>query len=204
MSSNLLLCSDVGFENESRIKLGASSVPGHAANSVLYSGLMGGDSCHLKQNRKQRPDGRYNSIGDGLETSISNEAKGKIERVLGEVRNFSDVEKFVLYLKLPTGDTSSEDLRRTPTPYCKQANRVEQSLAYTWIKSHLEEDIEICLPKQEVYDEYRQYCENHSLVPLCNADFGKLMKTVFPNVKPRRLGQRGQSRYPLPILIYHT
>lgn len=51
---------------------------------------------------------------------------------------------------------------------------------------------------------YRQYCENHSLVPLCNADFGKLMKTVFPNVKPRRLGQRGQSRYPLPILIYHT
>lgn len=30
----------------------------------------------------------------------------------GEVRNFSDVEKFVLYLKLPTGDTSSEDLRR--------------------------------------------------------------------------------------------
>lgn len=70
MSSNLLLCSDVGFENESRIKLGASSVPGHAANSVLYSGLMGGDSCHLKQNRKQRPDGRYNSIGDGLETSI--------------------------------------------------------------------------------------------------------------------------------------
>lgn len=70
MSSNLLLCSDVGFENESRIKLGASSVPGHAAKSVLYSGLMGGDSCHLKQNRKQRPDGRYNSIGDGLETSI--------------------------------------------------------------------------------------------------------------------------------------
>lgn len=45
---------------------------------------------------------------------------------------------------------------------------------------------------------YRQYCENHSLVPLCNADFGKLMKTVFPNVKPRRLGQRGQSRYPWP------
>ncbi|XP_062615147.1 uncharacterized protein LOC134276880, partial [Saccostrea cucullata] len=83
----------------------------------------------------------------------------------------------------------------TPTPYSKQANRVEQSLAYTWIKSHLEEDIEICLPKQEVYDEYKLYCENHSLVPLCNADFGKLMKTVFPNVKPRRLGQRGQSRY---------
>ena len=44
---------------------------------------------------------------------------------------------------------------RTPTPYSKQANRVEQSLAYTWIKSHLEEDIEICLPKQEVYDEYK-------------------------------------------------
>ncbi|KAF5394293.1 hypothetical protein PHET_11888 [Paragonimus heterotremus] len=30
---------------------------------------------------------------------------------------------------------------------------------------------------------------------LNTADFGKVMKRAFPNVKPRRLGQRGQSRY---------
>jgi hypothetical protein len=43
----------------------------------------------------------------------------------------------------------------------------------------------------------RLYCDTHNLKPLSTADFGKLMKSVFPNVKPRRLGQRGQSRYPL-------
>ena len=32
--------------------------------------------------------------------------------------------------------------------------------------------------------------------PLNTADFGKVMKRAFPNVKPRRLGQRGQSKYP--------
>ena len=41
----------------------------------------------------------------------------------------------------------------------------------------------------------RSYCELHNLKPLNTADFGKVMKRAFPGVKPRRLGQRGQSRY---------
>ena len=31
--------------------------------------------------------------------------------------------------------------------------------------------------------------------PLSTADFGKVMKQVFPCVRPRRLGTRGNSRY---------
>lgn len=31
--------------------------------------------------------------------------------------------------------------------------------------------------------------------PLSTADFGKVMKQVYPRVKPRRLGTRGNSRY---------
>lgn len=31
--------------------------------------------------------------------------------------------------------------------------------------------------------------------PLSTADFGKVMKQVYPGVKPRRLGTRGNSRY---------
>lgn len=48
MFSNLFFCSDVGFENESRIKLGVFSVLGYVVNFVLYFGLMGGDLCYLK------------------------------------------------------------------------------------------------------------------------------------------------------------
>lgn len=71
----------------------------------------------------------------------------------------------------------------------------EITQTYTWILSHLEEDSNVSLPKQEVYDEYRAFCEVHRFEPLCVADFGKAMKHTFPRVKPRRLGQRGNSRY---------
>lgn len=66
---------------------------------------------------------------------------------------------------------------------------------YTWIQSHLEEDPNVSLPKHEVYDEYKCFCQSNSFEPLCVADFGKAMKHIFPRVKPRRLGQRGNSRY---------
>ncbi len=66
---------------------------------------------------------------------------------------------------------------------------------YTWIQSHLEEDATVSLPKQEVYEEYKSFCDANKFEPLCVADFGKAMKHVFPKVKPRRLGQRGNSKY---------
>lgn len=36
---------------------------------------------------------------------------------------------------------------------------------------------------------------NASMKPLSTADFGKVMKQVYPGVRPRRLGTRGNSRY---------
>lgn len=43
----------------------------------------------------------------------------------------------------------------------------------------------------------RSYCDNLGYNPLSAADFGKIMKNVFPNMKARRLGMRGKSKYPL-------
>lgn len=71
----------------------------------------------------------------------------------------------------------------------------ETTQTYTWILSHLEVDPNVSLPKQEVYDEYRHFCQINRFEPLCVADFGKAMKHAFPCIKPRRLGQRGNSRY---------
>lgn len=71
----------------------------------------------------------------------------------------------------------------------------ETTQTYTWILSHLEVDPNVSLPKQEVYDEYRAFCQANRFEPLCVADFGKAMKHAFPCIKPRRLGQRGNSRY---------
>ncbi|KAL4216656.1 hypothetical protein ACF0H5_024379 [Mactra antiquata] len=114
---------------------------------------------------------------------------------MNEVHHLTDGEKLLLYFKLPSGKVREDQNRLTPTSNLPTSNRKEQIEASTWIKSHLEEHGEVCLPKSDVYDEYRQYCEQHELRPLCNADFGKMMKQVFPDINTRRLGQRGQSRY---------
>ena len=42
---------------------------------------------------------------------------------------------------------------------------------------------------------HREYCNHNQLKQLSTADFGKVMKQVFPQVRPRRLGTRGNSRY---------
>lgn len=42
---------------------------------------------------------------------------------------------------------------------------------------------------------YSMYCMRNSMKPLSTADFGKVMKQVYPRVRPRRLGTRGNSRY---------
>ena len=41
----------------------------------------------------------------------------------------------------------------------------------------------------------REYCNVNNLKALSTADFGKVMKQVYPQVRPRRLGTRGNSRY---------
>lgn len=43
---------------------------------------------------------------------------------------------------------------------------------------------------------FRSFCDNLNYHPLSAADFGKMMKNVFPNMKARRLGMRGKSKYP--------
>ncbi|XP_017592346.1 PREDICTED: DNA-binding protein RFX7 [Corvus brachyrhynchos] len=75
------------------------------------------------------------------------------------------------------------------------SSRAQQMHAFSWIRNTLEEHPETSLPKQEVYDEYKSYCDNLGYHPLSAADFGKIMKNVFPNMKARRLGTRGKSKY---------
>lgn len=42
---------------------------------------------------------------------------------------------------------------------------------------------------------FRAYCTREDVKPLSTADFGKVMKQIFPSIRPRRLGTRGNSRY---------
>uniref|UniRef100_A0A8C5CPU5 RFX-type winged-helix domain-containing protein n=1 Tax=Gadus morhua TaxID=8049 RepID=A0A8C5CPU5_GADMO len=104
-----------------------------------------------------------------------------------DVQRFSDNDKLYLYLQLPSGpgpgDKSAGDSSSFST--------ADQLHTCCWIRSHLEEHSDTCLPKQDVYETYRRYCENLHQRALSAANFGKIIRDIFPNIKARRLGGRG-------------
>ncbi|CAM4694842.1 unnamed protein product [Lepidochelys olivacea] len=127
-----------------------------------------------------------------LKSTISKSVQNKVDSILQDVQKFSDNDKLYLYLQLPSGPSSGEksslDLSSLST--------AEHMHACNWIRNHLEEHTDTCLPKQDVYDTYKRYCDNLCCHPLSAANFGKIIREIFPNIKARRLGGRGQSKYP--------
>jgi phage/plasmid-associated DNA primase len=51
------------------------------------------------------------------------------------------------------------------------------------------------VPRRNMYEHYKAYCTANELQPVNSATFGKLLRVVFPDLKTRRLGVRGQSKY---------
>uniref|UniRef100_A0A3P8WVI3 Regulatory factor X, 5 n=1 Tax=Cynoglossus semilaevis TaxID=244447 RepID=A0A3P8WVI3_CYNSE len=110
---------------------------------------------------------------------VTSSGEGSVEQ---DVQRFSYTDKLYLYLQLPSGPSSGD----------KRSVREQGSTGYqlhpcTWIRSHLEEHSDTCLPKQDVYETYK-YCENLQHRPLSAANFGKIIRDIFPNIKARRLG----------------
>ncbi|XP_062385243.1 DNA-binding protein RFX5 isoform X2 [Sardina pilchardus] len=124
-----------------------------------------------------------------LKNNISKTVQGKVDTILQDVQRFSDNDKLYLYLQLPSGPSAGEKSDAS------SLNMADQLLTCNWIRSHLEEHADTCLPKQDVYETYKRYCDNLQQRPLSAANFGKIIRDIFPNIKARRLGGRGQSKY---------
>ncbi|XP_070618303.1 LOW QUALITY PROTEIN: DNA-binding protein RFX7 [Erythrolamprus reginae] len=154
---------------------GASGAPAPAL-PALVPGLQGAEAGALQHK---------------IRGSICKAVQSKVDCILQEVEKFTDLQKLYLYLQLPSGPSNGEKSDQLSI----SSSRAQQVHALSWIRSTLEEHPETSLPKQEVYDEYKSYCDNLGYHPLSAADFGKIMKNVFPNMKARRLGTRGKSKY---------
>ncbi|XP_076020502.1 uncharacterized protein rfx5 isoform X2 [Genypterus blacodes] len=156
--------------------------------------------------RHQRADGSH--MGDGdleaaegdtepsmllqkLKSNISKTVQTKVDQILQDVQRFSDNDKLYLYLQLPSGPSSGDKSGGDSSSF----NTADQLHTCNWIRSHLEEHSDTCLPKQDVYETYKRHCENLQHRPLSAANFGKIIRDIFPNIKARRLGGRGQSKY---------
>ncbi|KAM6234394.1 LOW QUALITY PROTEIN: DNA-binding protein RFX5 [Porphyrio hochstetteri] len=128
-----------------------------------------------------------------LRGTISKSVQNKVDSILQDVQKFSDNDKLYLYLQLPSGPSLGE---KSSSLDLSSLSTAEYMHACNWIRNHLEEHTDTCLPKQDVYDAYKRYCDNLCCRPLSTANFGKIIREIFPNIKARRLGGRGQSKYP--------
>lgn len=153
-----------------------------AANPDHYSphGPLGGD-----KEREQQ-------IQEMFENSVSDNTKKQIVDILEKISTLRPPERLLLYLRMPGGYPETDPLRQSQNPL---GTRLEINHTINWVRSHLEHDPNVSIPKQEVYDDYVAYCARINIKPLSTADFGKVMKQVFPGIRPRRLGTRGHSRY---------
>ncbi|XP_011495126.1 PREDICTED: homeobox protein 5 [Ceratosolen solmsi marchali] len=168
-------------------------------NNGFYSGDLIQDilkASKFNSFAHHTPAAKHEKIRLMIEDSISEESRSRVQEIFSQVEQLKLEEKLLLYLKLPISLTNTngvvDPLKQPLNPL---GNRYEIHQTIMWIKTHLEEDPEVSLPKQEVYDEYNIFCSKNSMKPLSTADFGKVMKQVYPRVRPRRLGTRGNSRY---------
>ncbi|XP_060948279.1 DNA-binding protein RFX5 [Limanda limanda] len=161
---------------------------------------MSEDHRHQRAEACRRADGGLEG-GEGdtepsmlqqrLKNNISKSVQTKVDQILQDVQRFSDNDKLYLYLQLPSGPGSGDKSVGDSSSF----NTADQLHTCNWIRSHLEEHSDTCLPKQDVYETYKRYCENLQHRPLSAANFGKIIRDIFPNIKARRLGGRGQSKY---------
>ncbi|XP_069506375.1 DNA-binding protein RFX5 isoform X2 [Ambystoma mexicanum] len=154
--------------------------------------VMADDDPYLSLSQRGSVDdvAESDSLLQTLKPKIHKCVQSKVDSILQEVQKFSDNDKLYLYLQLPPGPSAAEkslDVNSLST--------AEHMRACNWIRNHLEEHTDTCLPKQDVYDTYKRYCDKLCCRPLSAANFGKIIREIFPNIKARRLGGRGQSKY---------
>lgn len=70
-----------------------------------------------------------------------------------------------------------------------------QVFAMSWVQHLCEPSHTSVVPRNRIYARYVQLCANFNLNPLAPANFGKVLRILFPNLKTRRLGMRGKSKY---------
>ncbi|KAJ3184927.1 hypothetical protein HDU85_001620 [Gaertneriomyces sp. JEL0708] len=76
-----------------------------------------------------------------------------------------------------------------------QADKARSILVTHWLMENYEQCEGISIPRSNLYDHYCSYCLERRIDPVNSASFGKLIRTVFPDIKTRRLGTRGKSKY---------
>ncbi|KAK9367642.1 RFX DNA-binding domain-containing protein [Lipomyces kononenkoae] len=75
------------------------------------------------------------------------------------------------------------------------SERSRQVFGLVWLMKTCQVSPHNAIPRNRIYARYAEICAHHKIKPLNPAAFGKLVKLLFPEIKTRRLGVRGKSKY---------
>ncbi|XP_038643159.1 DNA-binding protein RFX5 isoform X1 [Scyliorhinus canicula] len=104
-------------------------------------------------------DSEPSTLLNKIKSGISPSVKLKVANVLQEIKSLSDAEKLFLYMQLPSGpsygDKSFGYSSGVTSGDQLPSSTADQMHACNWIRNHLEEHPDTCLPKQDVYDSYK-------------------------------------------------
>lgn len=76
-----------------------------------------------------------------------------------------------------------------------QLSRTKTYLVVLWLKSNYEIDNRVSIPRSVLFSHYMHHCSMAQIDAVNPATFGKIIRIVFPDLKTRRLGVRGSSKY---------
>jgi len=101
---------------------------------------------------------------------------------------------YTCYRSQNNGTSQNAKQKVTTGPSTSLSMNTNIDAAKRWLQQNFTYDPEVAIPKEEIYSLYSNSVKKDKK-PISTADFGKLMRQVFPQVKARRLGQRGHSKY---------
>eukprot|EP00049_Salpingoeca_infusionum_P007161 m.116316 g.116316 ORF g.116316 m.116316 type:complete len:576 (+) comp13604_c0_seq1:243-1970(+) len=85
-------------------------------------------------------------------------------------------------------------LPRQSNPYAHNITRTSPATVI-WLHENFEACEDRSLGREPLYNHYCEHCKSLNQEPVNQASFGKLIRSVFPDLKTRRLGTRGNSKY---------
>ncbi|AAS50356.1 AAL010Wp [Eremothecium gossypii ATCC 10895] len=94
-------------------------------------------------------------------------------------------------LNMDTSTHSKSDIQAAE----QHRERERQVYALIWLMNNCVPDGDSYVPRGRIFAQYAASCASNNLKPLSQATLGKLIRSLFPHLKTRRLGMRGQSKY---------
>ncbi|XP_002163641.2 transcription factor RFX4 isoform X1 [Hydra vulgaris] len=74
-------------------------------------------------------------------------------------------------------------------------SKLQSPVTTQWLHENYEMLEGVSLPRIALYTHYLDFCNSTNVTPVNAASFGKIIRSTFPELKTRRLGTRGKSKY---------